>query len=82
MGAWLDAEEIERRLTGAGIPTAKVNSVAELVGDQQLIEREMLVRHEDPEIGSYLSPGITPKLSETPGGLSWSGRQQPGADNE
>lgn len=78
----LDAAEIEHRLTAAGIPTAQVNSVVELVDDEQLIAREMLVRHEDPEIGSYLAPGITPKLSETPGGLSWSGRQQPGADND
>ena len=42
----------------------------------------MLLRQYDPEIGSYLTPGITPKLSETPGALTWSGRQTAGADNE
>ncbi len=38
--------------------------------------------HEEPEIGSYLTRGFTPKLSEAPGALSWSGRQLAGADNE
>jgi formyl-CoA transferase len=80
--AGLDAEEIERRLSAAAVPTAPVNSVAEVIGDEQLLARDMLLRHSDPEIGSYLTPGIAPKLSETPGGLSWSGRQQAGADND
>jgi crotonobetainyl-CoA:carnitine CoA-transferase CaiB-like acyl-CoA transferase len=77
-----DAAEIEEVLSGAGIPTAPVNSVAELVHDEQLRAREMLLRQYDPDIGSYLTPGITPKLSETPGALTWSGRQTAGADNE
>ena len=80
--AGLPAEEIERILAAAGIPTAPVNSVAEVVRDEQLREREMLLRQFDPEIGSYLTPGITPKLSETPGALTWSGRQTAGADND
>ena len=80
--AGLSAEEIERILAAAGIPTAPVNSVAEVVRDEQLREREMLLRQFDPEIGSYLTPGITPKLSETPGALTWSGRQTAGADND
>jgi succinyl-CoA---D-citramalate CoA-transferase len=80
--AELSAEEIERILAQAGIPTAPVNSVAEVARDEQLRQRDMLLRQFDPEIGSYLTPGITPKLSETPGALTWSGRQTPGADND
>jgi crotonobetainyl-CoA:carnitine CoA-transferase CaiB-like acyl-CoA transferase len=77
-----DAPEIEQILSDAGIPTAPVNSVSELVRDEQLRARDMLLRQYDPDIGSYLTPGITPKLSETPGALTWSGRQTPGADND
>ena len=80
--AELSAEEIEGILSEAGIPTAPVNSVAEVVRDEQLRQRDMLLRQFDPEVGSYLTPGITPKLSETPGALTWSGRQTPGADND
>jgi formyl-CoA transferase len=42
----------------------------------------MLLRQYDPDVGSYMTPGMTPKLSETPGALTWSGRQKPGLDNE
>jgi len=80
--AELSAEEIEGILSEAGIPTAPVNSVAEVVRDEQLRQRDMLLRQFDPEVGSYLTPGITPKLSATPGALTWSGRQTPGADND
>jgi crotonobetainyl-CoA:carnitine CoA-transferase CaiB-like acyl-CoA transferase len=80
--AELSAEELERILSNAGIPTAPVNSVAEVVQDEQLRARDMLLRQYDPDIGSYLTPGITPKLSETPGALTWSGRQTPGVDND
>lgn len=85
VGRWAgerDAEEIERVLVAAGVPTAPVNSVAEVVRDEQLRSRGMFLRHYDAEIGSYMTVGITPRLSETPGALTWSGRQAPGADND
>ena len=80
--AGLTAAEIEQRLADAGVPTAPVKTVADLVEDEQLRAREMLLAQPDDEIGPYLAPGIAPKLSATPGGLSWSGHQAPGADNE
>jgi crotonobetainyl-CoA:carnitine CoA-transferase CaiB-like acyl-CoA transferase len=80
--AGLTAGEIERRLARAGVPTAPVKSVADIVEDEQLRAREMLLVQEDDEIGPYLTPGITPKLSATPGSISWSGHQAPGADND
>jgi formyl-CoA transferase len=85
IGRWsarLTAAEIEARLTAAGVPTAPVKTVADLVHDEQLRAREMLLEQADEEIGPYLTPGIAPKLSATPGALSWSGHQAPGADNE
>jgi formyl-CoA transferase len=42
----------------------------------------MLLVQDDDEIGAYLTPGIAPKLSASPGALSWSGHQAPGADND
>jgi succinyl-CoA---D-citramalate CoA-transferase len=78
----LTAAEIEQRLVDAGVPTAPVKTVADLMSDEQLQAREMLLEQADDEIGPYRTPGIAPKLSETPGGLTWSGHQAPGADNE
>jgi formyl-CoA transferase len=41
----------------------------------------MLVKHEDPEFGEYLGPGIVPKFSETPGGVRWSATWEEGSHN-
>ena len=77
-----NADEIELLLSDAGIPTAPVKNAAEVVQDEQLRARDMLLRQYDPDVGSYMTPGITPKLSETPGALTWSGRHRAGADND
>ena len=76
------AEDIDRILSAAGIPTAPVNDAADVAEDEQLRVRGMLVRRHDPDVGSYMTPGITPKLSATPGAITWPGRQQAGADND
>jgi crotonobetainyl-CoA:carnitine CoA-transferase CaiB-like acyl-CoA transferase len=33
----------------------------------------MLLSFADPKLGEMIIPGIVPKLSETPGGVSWLG---------
>ena len=33
----------------------------------------MLVRHEDPEFGEFIGPGVVPKFSDSPGSVRWSG---------
>ena len=76
-----DAEEIMQLLDDAGVVSGPVYSVADIFADPHYREREMLVVHEDPELGSYIGPGIVPKLSETPGAVRWSGPWQPGAHN-
>jgi crotonobetainyl-CoA:carnitine CoA-transferase CaiB-like acyl-CoA transferase len=85
VSAWagtLDAGELDRLLAEAGVPVAPVNTVADVVEDEQLREREMLLRVEDPVLGPYLAPGITPKLLTTPGRLTWSGPARMGAHND
>ena len=85
VSAWaekFDAQEIDRLLAEAGVPVARVNTVAELVEDEQLRGRDMLLRVEDPTIGPYLAPGVTPKLLTTPGRLTWSGPVAMGAHND
>jgi formyl-CoA transferase len=42
----------------------------------------MLLKHEDPEFGEYIGPGITPKFSETPGAVRWSATWNDGSHNE
>ena len=64
------------------MPVGVVATIADIFEDEQFAAREMLLDADDDEIGPYKTPGIVPKLSASPGRLRWSGRWQPGADNE
>lgn len=59
-------EEVLRLMEEARIPCGKVNGIADVVGDPQVEEREMLV---EVQHGGGTAPvgGIVVKLSETPG---------------
>jgi crotonobetainyl-CoA:carnitine CoA-transferase CaiB-like acyl-CoA transferase len=61
------AEEICSILLDAGIPSAPVKSIPEVAKDPHLWDREMLVKMDDPVAGEMYVPGVTIKLSRTPG---------------
>jgi crotonobetainyl-CoA:carnitine CoA-transferase CaiB-like acyl-CoA transferase len=73
--------EIVRVLSGAGVPAAPVNNVAEMVADPQVQAREMFVEREHPVYGRLLTTGSPLKLSETPGRVRWLA-PMPGEHNE
>jgi len=62
-------EEICATLLQAGVPVAPVRTVPEVAQDRHLWEREMLVKMDDPVAGEMYVPGLTIKLSATPGRL-------------
>ena len=76
------AAEIDRILNAAGVVCGPVNTVADIFADPHFQAREMLVEHQDPELGALVGPGIVPKFSRTPGQVQWSGPWQPGSHNE
>ena len=80
--ARLPAAEIAERLNAEGVVCAPIYSIEDIFADPHVREREMLVEHDDPELGRYMGPGVLPKFSDTPGGVRWTGRWEPGADNE
>ena len=51
------------------VPCGRVNGVDDLIGDPQIAEREMLVDQVYNGTGTITAPGISIKLSETPGGI-------------
>jgi crotonobetainyl-CoA:carnitine CoA-transferase CaiB-like acyl-CoA transferase len=51
----------------AGVPVAPVRTIPEVAKDPHLWEREMLVKMEDPVAGEMYLPGVTIKMSRTPG---------------
>jgi crotonobetainyl-CoA:carnitine CoA-transferase CaiB-like acyl-CoA transferase len=60
-------DEVCAALHAAGVPVAPVRSIPEVAQDPHLWEREMLVKMADPLAGEMYVPGVTIKLSKTPG---------------
>lgn len=85
IAAWaegFDAADLDALLNEAGVVCGPVHTIADIVTDPQFAARDMLLRHEDPEFGEYLGPGIVPKLSRTPGSVRWSASWEDGAHND
>lgn len=76
-----DAENITKLLNHANVVCGPVYTIADIFEDPQFRARDMLVEHHDPEIGSFLGPGVVPKFSQTPGGIRWSGAANVGSHN-
>ncbi|MDQ6771409.1 MAG: CoA transferase [Candidatus Dormibacteraeota bacterium] len=85
IGAWVaerDAAAIDAAMNGAGIVCGPVYSIADIFADPHYQARGLLQPVPDPVLGEVVMPGVVPVLSETPGGIAWSGRRGLGADNE
>jgi len=83
--AWVaerDATEVDRVMSGAGLVSGPVYSIADIFADAHYRERGMLVSVEDPDLGELVVPGVVPKLSETPGEVPAPGGWPLGGDNQ
>jgi formyl-CoA transferase len=60
-------DEVCAALHDAGIPAAPVRTIPEVAKDPHLWEREMLVKMDDALAGEMYVPGVTVKMSKTPG---------------
>ncbi|MFM0006241.1 CoA transferase [Paraburkholderia dipogonis] len=60
----IDATELCRRLTDAGVSASRINSVADALQHSHTLAREMVV-----ELAGYKGVGIPVKLSRTPGSV-------------
>ena len=58
--AWVDA------FNAAGVPSAKLNDVSEVVNDPQVAAREMFIPIEHPQIPELRVPGCPLKLTDSP----------------
>ena len=68
--AWCAERTVDSICTAlmqAGVPVAPVRTIPEVAKDPHLWEREMLVKMDDPIAGEMYVPGVTVKMSRTPG---------------
>ena len=85
IAAWvrtMTASEVVALLRERQIPVSRINSIADIVVDPQVVAREMIVAVDDDRLDRpLLVPGISPKLSRTPGRVPALARPL-GADTE
>ncbi|WP_026379097.1 CaiB/BaiF CoA transferase family protein [Afifella pfennigii] len=62
-------EEVVKRMDEAGIPCARVDTIAEVFHNEQLKARDQIMEVTNPAYGTLKMAGIPIKLSETPGTL-------------
>ena len=60
-------DDICAALLKEGVPVAPVKTIPQVVKDPHMWEREMMVKMDDPVAGEIYAPGVTIKMSATPG---------------
>jgi crotonobetainyl-CoA:carnitine CoA-transferase CaiB-like acyl-CoA transferase len=70
VGTWIgqfDREEALAQLQAGEVPSSPINSIADIVEDPHIEERNSLTTLIDDVLGDITVPGVVPKLSATPG---------------
>ncbi|MFS2115203.1 CaiB/BaiF CoA transferase family protein [Herbaspirillum frisingense] len=73
---WCSTQSIDNALTtlqGVDVPVGKIYSVKDMMSDAQFLARDMFEQHQFADGTPVKLPGITPKMSETPGQTKWLG---------
>ena len=66
-------DEVVTLLNSAQVPNGKIFSIADITRDAQYLARDMIQEVILPDGKSLKVPGVVPKLSDTPGSLTWVG---------
>ena len=69
----LPLEEVEAILKQAEVPASRIYSAEDMFKDPQFLAREMFLNAKLPDGKDFKMPGIVPKLSDTPGSVTWTG---------
>ncbi len=65
----METQDIVSQLSEAGIPVGKVNTIEDVVNDEQVRAREQIVMLDYPGMGQIAVGGVTVQMSETPGSI-------------
>jgi crotonobetainyl-CoA:carnitine CoA-transferase CaiB-like acyl-CoA transferase len=68
-----NAAEVFSVLEAAEVPCSRIFTAADIVADPHYLAREMILNTELPDGTPVKMPGITPRLSKTPGAVRWLG---------
>ncbi len=83
VGEWIlqrDLEEVMDAFGKAQAAVAPIYDVSQVLEDPQYRALDSIIEVDDPELGRIKMQNVLFRMSETPGGVRWSGRAK-GADN-
>ncbi|WP_214366147.1 CaiB/BaiF CoA transferase family protein [Pseudonocardia sp. H11422] len=68
-----DCEDVLACMHEAGVPAGRIYRAQDMLCDPHFAAREAIVRITDPRLGEIPMQNVAPKLSRTPGAVSWPG---------
>ena len=72
IGAWIGARTLEDnlgRFADMDVTAAPVYDISQVLDDEHVKARDIIVEVADADMGAYPMPGIAPRLSRTPGAI-------------
>ncbi len=69
----LDFNDMKSIVDREGVPVNLIYSIEDIFNDPHYKARKCIIEKEHPDFGTIKMPGITPKMSETPGEVKWIG---------
>ncbi|MDF1608674.1 CoA transferase [Hoeflea sp. YIM 152468] len=85
VAAWMltqPTDEVLETLRVHRVVAGKVNSIADVFADPHVAARNAIATIVDQQLGPIRMPAPSPKLSDTPGRIRWSGQEQGAANDE
>lgn len=67
------ADELQTLMDEYGVPAGRIYTAKEMLTDPHFAARQSIIGVQDPEMGEIKMQNVMPRLSETPGGVDWTG---------
>jgi len=84
VGSWIgarDADDVIREFEAAQAAVAQIYTIKDVFEDPQYQALDTITTVEDPDLGPVRMQNVLYRLSQTPGGINWTGRKM-GADTD
>ena len=66
-------DELQQLMDAHGVPASRIYTAREMLSDPHFVARQAIISVQAPGIGDMVMQNVIPRLSETPGGVDWTG---------
>jgi succinyl-CoA--D-citramalate CoA-transferase len=66
-------DELQQLMDAHGVPASRIYTAREMLSDPHFVARQAIISIQAPGIGDMVMQNVIPRLSETPGGVDWTG---------